>query len=86
MITTLAIAPAHTVHDWGYGPPFPFFLIPLLFWVLFLVFFFGGRRRWHSPERSAELVLAENFARGEVSEEKYRDRRAVLREQRRFRR
>jgi putative membrane protein len=76
----------HTFHHDGWGPGFPFFLIPLFFWAFFLIFFVGRRRSWYSPERSAEQVLAENFARGEVSEEQYRERRAVLRESRRFRR
>jgi putative membrane protein len=82
-MTTEILTHAH--HGWGYGPPFPFFLIPLLFWTFILIFFFGNRRRWHSPERSAEQLLAESYARGEVTEEQYRERRAVLHELRRSR-
>jgi putative membrane protein len=65
-------------------------LIPLAFlgfWilVLFVVRPWAWRRRgwagpggW-SPSGSAEAVLAERFARGEVTEEEYRARLEVLR-------
>jgi putative membrane protein len=68
---------SHDHHDW-----FPFFpLIPLLFfglvvtaWVLF------GRRRGRSfPGRPGEAVLAERYARGEIDEDEFRQRRDVLR-------
>ncbi len=77
-------------HD-GFGW-FP--LIPLLFfgfWI-FLLFFvrpwawrrrgWGGPGRGWSPSGSAEAVLAERFARGEVTEEEYRARLEVLRARR----
>lgn len=65
-------------------------LIPLLFFgfwivVLFVVRPWAWRRRgwgprgpW-SPSGSAESVLAERYARGEVTEEEYRARLEVLR-------
>lgn len=62
-------------------------LIPILwiafFWGLVIVL---GRRFWWRREHdlrgpgSGEAVLAERYARGEISEEDYRQRRAVLRE------
>lgn len=63
---------------WGFWP-----IIPLLFWGLFaLTAVFWLRRR--APSRqggaSGEGVLAERYARGELSDEEYRARLAVLRE------
>jgi uncharacterized membrane protein len=66
------------------------FLWPLWFfgfWIVVgLIFRFGfiGRRRWHhagpwSPAHSAEGILAERFARDEITEKEYRDRVDVLR-------
>lgn len=67
----------------GWFPLFP--LVPLFFigaWVLLLTLVF--RRRWRTaPGQSGESVLAEGFARGEIDEAEYRDRRAVLRERNR---
>lgn len=68
----------------GFGYGFGF-IFPLLFWVLLLVgLFFLVRRKqdwreWHGV-RSGEAVLAERYAKGEISEEEYRQRKAVLRE------
>jgi putative membrane protein len=65
---------------------FPLFWIG---WIVLLVFLFGGRWFWwrryreHEHEhgtRSGEQVLAERYARGEITEQEYRDRMAVLRE------
>jgi uncharacterized membrane protein len=50
--------------------------------VLALVFRFGiwGRHRGHwSLSSTAEGILAERFARDEITEKEYRDRSAVLR-------
>jgi putative membrane protein len=80
MTSTLAsiVADGH----WRHGDWFPWVpLIPLLFvslWVLLFALFF--RRRWRpAPGQSGEAVLAERFARGEISESEYRERRTVLR-------
>ena len=69
-------------HGWWI---FPFFWIG---WVLILVFFFGGRWFWWRRQRdgehgrrSGEQVLAERYARGEIDEDEYRQRLAVLKEQ-----
>jgi putative membrane protein len=61
------------------------FLWPLWFagfWIVVaLILRFGvwGRRRGHwSPSSTAEGILAERFARDEITEKEYRDRLAVL--------
>lgn len=68
--------------EWGPGPWWPVFP---LFWVLVLGVVIlavvrlrrGGR--WHDGH-SAEGVLAERYARGEISVEEYRQRLSVLKE------
>ncbi len=80
-----------TIGEWGpRGAGYGFWWIfPLLFWVLIIggiLFLFGRRRHawhaWHDWQgvRSGESVLAERYAKGEISEEEYRQRKAVLRE------
>lgn len=92
MFTALAV-PALALHPW-HGGGFWFFLIPL-FWIALivaLVAIFGRRRRkmwaayggpagWHHAHatRSAESVLAERFANGDIDEKEYRARLEVLR-------
>ena len=88
MITALATNPAATEavlaadHWHRNGSWFPWFpLVPLFFfgfWVfLFAVVF---RRRWQvAPGQSAEAVLAERYARGEIDEAEFQERRSVLR-------
>ncbi|MFJ8580541.1 SHOCT domain-containing protein [Micromonospora sp. NPDC093277] len=57
-------------------------IFPTLFWLLVLSSF-GYLIYRRSPTRSArsaaERILAERFARGEISEEELKQRRAVLR-------
>ncbi len=72
-------------HDgWG-GPPFPFFIFPLI-WLAVIVavitFGFFGRRRWHRVDagRSGERVLAERYANGDIDDVEYRSRLATLKE------
>ena len=63
---------------WSGGPWF--LLFPLLWIALFVGAFFLFRRRhgrWQI--HSAEEVLAERYARGEISADDYRQRLAVLR-------
>jgi putative membrane protein len=62
---------------WGGGPWFLFF--PLLWIGLFaggFFLFFRRRDRWQT--HSAEDVLAERYAKGEISAEEYRQRLGVL--------
>ncbi len=74
------------------GPGFWWPIIPL-FWMLFwggLIFFFVRARRkgWKpwadarpaSPTASAETILAERFAKGEMTDDEYYQRLAVLKE------
>lgn len=62
---------------WGGGPWFLFF--PLI-WIALLVgaFFLFRRGRDRSQIHSAEEVLAERYARGEISADEYRQRLNVL--------
>jgi putative membrane protein len=67
----------------GYGwAPGPWFLVFPLLWLAVIVgaFVVFGRRGWmHRHAGSAEEMLAERYARGEITEEEYRQRVAVLR-------
>ena len=68
--------------DWGPGAWWPIFpLFWVLFWgvVIFAVFRFRSRGRWHGGP-SAHDVLAERYARGEISADEYRERSGVLKE------
>ena len=78
---------AHTVCTPGYHGFFWFPLIPMFFfgfWILVLLVVrpWAWRRQGWSPSGSAEAVLAERYARGEVTEEEYRARLEVLRTRR----
>ncbi len=87
MITALATNPVATEavlasHHWHRdGDWFPWFpLVPLFFIGLWVLLFALVFRRWRmAPGQSAEGVLAERFARGEIDETEYRQRRTVLR-------
>jgi putative membrane protein len=67
-------------HVWGGGP---WFLLFPLVWIAVIagVVFLVRRRRWGGDWRggSAETVLGERYARGEITEEEYRQRLTVLR-------
>jgi putative membrane protein len=63
--------------------PWPFFWIfPLLFWTVVIVVVFFARRRFFRHE-SGIGALRTAFARGEITEDQYRSRLAVLRESKR---
>ena len=50
--------------------------------IIVAVAFLFGRRRWgHRHGGSGEEVLGERYARGEITEQEYRQRIAVLREE-----
>jgi putative membrane protein len=82
VITTATEVLAHGA-DWGPGPWWPIFpLFWVLLWgvVIFAVFRFRRGARWHHGH-SAEDVLAERYARGEITADEYRERLSLLKEQ-----
>ena len=81
VMTTATEVLAHGAYWGGAGwwPIFPLFWILLWGVVIFAVFRFRrGRGPWHHA-RSGESVLDERYARGEITEEEYRERLSVLR-------
>lgn len=68
---------------WGWGPPgwiFPLVWLIVLAAVITTVVLLRRRSERRAALHSGESVLAERYARGEIDEEEYRHRRAVLRE------
>ena len=83
LITASTTVLADNDHWDGPGPWWPIFPILWLLVVvgLFFVFArFGWRRRWYAGTHSGESRLAERYAAGEIGEQEYRERLAVLRE------
>lgn len=71
--------------SWDGPPPFLFPLVPLLFLLIIagVIITLGVLRRRTAalgPRREAEARLGERYAAGEIDEEEFRARRAVLRE------
>jgi putative membrane protein len=64
-------------HWWVVAPFFWALWVAVIGTVLFLVLR-GRSRRWHGDER-AKAILAERFARGEISSEEFRERLEALR-------
>jgi putative membrane protein len=62
----------------GWWPVFPLFWILVWGTVIFLLFRFKGRGGWQG--HSAEAVLAERYARGEITVDEYRQRLGILKE------
>lgn len=67
---------------WHGGGPGWWLIFPILFWIV-VVSAVGYLTYRRSPRQSArgaaERILAERFARGEISEDELKQRRAVLR-------
>lgn len=63
-----------------YAEGFWFPVIPLVFLALWVTVFvvFGSRWR-NSDRRTGRSLLAERYARGEITEAEYKERRQVLR-------
>lgn len=60
----------------------------IFFWIFIIGFVFRGRGRWwhhhyesSSSDKSAEDILRERFARGEINEKEFKERLSVLKEQ-----
>ncbi len=96
MLSTLAAAPAVIAHAPGWGAGFwfvPLIFWALLLATIVALALIRRRRGWPpvgpgmgpwgypDASRSAESVLAERFARGEIDETEYRARLEVLRAQ-----
>ena len=70
---------AELAHGWGPGP---WLLVFPLFWVavVALIVLLFRRRCAADHVRSGSAVLAERYARGEITDEEYRTRASVLKE------
>jgi putative membrane protein len=85
-LATLSADPAQQVladHWDGPGawwPIFPFLWLLFFAAIVFTCLRFGRRRHSWAGPRAGEAKLAERFATGEITEQEYRERRAVLRE------
>ncbi|MEV4129865.1 SHOCT domain-containing protein [Nocardia sp. NPDC049707] len=66
-------------YDGGWHPWPLFWIFPLLFWATIIVVFVFARRRFWA-QQSGIGALRTAFARGEITEDQYRSRLAVLRE------
>jgi putative membrane protein len=67
---------------WNGGGPGWWLIFPILFWVFALSavgYLIYRRSPAQSARSAAERTLAERYARGEISEEELKQRRAVLR-------
>lgn len=67
---------------WNGGGPGWWLIFPILFWVLVLSaigYLIYRRSPAQSARSAAERMLAERYARGEISEDELKQRRAVLR-------
>jgi putative membrane protein len=66
-------------HVWGGGPWFLVF--PLLWLAVIVTLILVFRRRWRPwYAGTAESALGERYARGEITEQEYRQRLAIIRE------
>ncbi len=76
-------------HDGWSGGPGPWIFIPLTFfsfWAAVIVFSVLRFRRGGCPpwaRNGGQSVLADRYARGDITADEYRERRDVLREQNR---
>jgi putative membrane protein len=70
---------------WGYGMGYGFhWIFMILFWglliwvIVMLVRGFGGSARSGGSERSALQILEERYARGELDDKEFEEKRAKL--------
>lgn len=86
MVALLASYAVDAYPGWGHGPgaggPGWWLIFPILFWALLLSavgYLFYRRSPRQQARSAAERTLAERYARGEISEDEWRQRRSVLR-------
>ena len=89
-ITDTAATLALTADDWhgrwgddgppDYWPVFPILWFLVIAGIVTTAVVLGRRHREQAPRRAGEARLAERYAAGEIDEEEFRARRAVLRE------
>jgi len=77
--TALTSVLAHHMHDHGWWPIWPFLWLAVIATIVWLV----TRRRWSTgrPQSGADRardILAERYARGEISGDEYRERLGQL--------
>lgn len=79
------VLPALSAARWdgpgAWWPVFPILWLVLVAGIVTTVVLVGRRNRALAGPRAGEARLAERFAAGEISEQEYRERRAVLKEQ-----
>jgi putative membrane protein len=64
----------------AWWPIFPILWLLVIAVIVVLCVRFGRRHRAYAGTRAGEARLAERFAAGEINEQEYRERRAVLKE------
>lgn len=67
-------------HGWGMGYSWLFWVVVLVAVVALVIYL--TRQSAPPPDKSAEDILKERFARGEISKEEYQDGLKTLRESR----
>lgn len=65
----------------GFWPIFPIFWLLVIAAIITTIIVVNRRRTAAAPRHAGEAKLAERYAAGEIDENEYRARRAVLREQ-----
>jgi putative membrane protein len=81
VLTGLDVGSAYGPGRWEGGPGW-WLVFPILFWVLVLAtagYVIFRRTPARSARATAERLLAERYARGEISSDELRERRNVLR-------
>jgi putative membrane protein len=75
MLTLLASSSDWHDHGWFFWPLVPLLWV-LVFFVLLRFFFWRGPRRgpWGYRGPDARAILAERYARGEITHDEYRER------------
>ena len=66
----------------AWWPIFPILWLLVVAAIVTTCVIFGRRHRAYAGPRAGEAKLAERFAAGEITEQEYRERRAVLKENR----